>query len=62
MLIGSAVRYLASRNAVQTVYWRTRKDGAGNIRMVKHKKMCNFGPKGSKSVPAMTMKDLMLTI
>lgn len=45
MLIGSAVRYLAGRNAVQTVYWRTVKDSTGELRIVKHQKTCNFGPK-----------------
>lgn len=46
MLIGSAVRYLAGRNAVQTVYWRTVKDHtSGELRIVKHQKICNFGPK-----------------
>lgn len=46
MLIGSAVRYLAGRNAVQTVYWRTIKDHtSGELRIVKHQKICNFGPK-----------------
>lgn len=46
MLIGSAVRYLAGRNAVQTVYWRTVKDRiTGDVRIVKRSKICNFGPK-----------------
>lgn len=45
MLVGQAVRILAGRNAVQTVYWRTIKDQAGEVRIVKHKKTCNFGPK-----------------
>lgn len=46
MLVGSAVRYLAGRNAVQTVYWRTVKDvHTGETRMVKLQKICNFGQK-----------------
>lgn len=46
MLIGSAIRYLAGRNAVQTVYWRTIKDHtSGELRIVKYQKICNFGPK-----------------
>lgn len=48
MLIGSAVRYLAGRNAVQTTYWRTIKDHAsGELRIVKHQKICNFGHKAA---------------
>lgn len=43
MLIGSAVRYLAGRNAVQTTYWRTVKDNvSGDVRIVKHQKICSF--------------------
>lgn len=57
MLLRSAIRYLASRNAVQTVYWRTTKDSTGNVRLVKHNKMCNFGPKDDKVVPTWTTKE-----
>lgn len=47
MLIGTAVRYLAGRNAVQTTYWRTVKDHAsGDVRIVKHSKICSFKSKG----------------
>lgn len=60
MLIGSAIRYLASRNAVQTVYWRTTKDSAGGVRMVKHKKLCNFGPKNDKFNPTLPIKEFGL--
>lgn len=56
MLVGSAIRYLASRNAVQTVYWRTGKDSAGSIRLVKHKKNCNFGPKDDRVIPTVPIK------
>lgn len=59
MLIGSAIRYLAGRNAVQTVYWRTTKDTAGNIRLVKHNKLCNFGPKDDKIVPTVSIKEIV---
>lgn len=46
MLIGSAVRYLSGRNAVQTTYWRTIKDHvSGEVRIVKHQKICSFKPK-----------------
>lgn len=46
MLIGTSVRYLAGRKAVQTVYWRTVKDHAsGELRIIKHQKICSFAPK-----------------
>lgn len=46
MLIGTAVRFLTGRNAAITVYWRTIKDPeTGELRIVKHKKICNFGAK-----------------
>lgn len=46
MLIGTAVRYLPARHAVQTTYWRTIKDQiSGELRIVKHQKICSFGPK-----------------
>lgn len=45
MLIGSSIRYLAGRKAV-TTYWRTTKDHAsGELRIIKHQKICNFTPK-----------------
>ncbi|XP_017462087.1 PREDICTED: uncharacterized protein LOC108381359 [Rhagoletis zephyria] len=40
-LVGATTRYIAGRNAMQTVYWRT--SGAGpNGRMVKIHKNCEF--------------------
>lgn len=46
MLVGSAVRYLSGRNAVQTIYWRKVKDNAsGGFKMVKHIKNFNLGSK-----------------
>lgn len=46
MLIGTAVRYMPWRNSVQTVYYRTIKDQiSGELRIVKHQKICSFGPK-----------------
>lgn len=50
MLVGSAVRYLASRNAVQTTYWRTIKDISGETRMVKLQKVCAFRPKSDGKI------------
>ncbi|XP_037908561.1 uncharacterized protein LOC119650110 [Hermetia illucens] len=41
MLVGSATRLISGRNAVQTVYWRVKKDGA-TTRLVKSNKTCTF--------------------
>lgn len=38
-LLGAATRYIASRNAVQTVYWRSSSDS----KFVKVSKTFNFG-------------------
>ncbi|CAG9769633.1 unnamed protein product [Ceutorhynchus assimilis] len=40
-LIGTATRYIAGRNAVQTVYWKTC--GTDNQKLLKLSKTCNFG-------------------
>ncbi|XP_053955712.1 uncharacterized protein LOC128861537 [Anastrepha ludens] len=39
-LVGATTRYIAGRNAVQTVYWRT--SPGPNGRMVKIHKYCEF--------------------
>ncbi|EDW80140.1 uncharacterized protein [Drosophila tropicalis] len=39
-LISSTSRYIAGRNAVQTVYWRT--SAGPNPRMMKTNKFCEF--------------------
>ncbi|EDX09806.1 uncharacterized protein LOC27206287 [Drosophila simulans] len=39
-LIGATTRYIAGRNAVQTVYWRT--SAGPNPRMLKTNKLQNF--------------------
>lgn len=53
-LIGSATRYIAGRNAVQTVYWRkTGEDGKG---LMKTTKMTFFGKnEGANKVDAADM-------
>lgn len=52
-LIGSATRYLAGRNAVQTVYWRKSEEGKG---LVKTTKMTFFGKnEGANKVDAADM-------
>ncbi|XP_030380094.1 uncharacterized protein LOC115628231 [Scaptodrosophila lebanonensis] len=39
-LVGATSRYIAGRNAVQTVYWRT--SSGPNPRMLKTNKTCEF--------------------
>ncbi|EDV41115.1 uncharacterized protein Dana_GF10856 [Drosophila ananassae] len=39
-LVGATSRFIAGRNAVQTVYWRT--SAGPNPRMVKTNKFCEF--------------------
>uniref|UniRef100_A0A1L8EB72 Uncharacterized protein n=1 Tax=Haematobia irritans TaxID=7368 RepID=A0A1L8EB72_HAEIR len=39
-LVGSSIRYIAGRNAIQTSYWRKT---SGN-RLVKHTRTCEFDP------------------
>ncbi|GLG97311.1 uncharacterized protein GBIM_04093 [Gryllus bimaculatus] len=41
MLIGQVTRYIAGRSAVQTVYWRTGKNGSQKL--VKTGRILNFG-------------------
>ncbi|XP_017778480.1 PREDICTED: uncharacterized protein LOC108564085 [Nicrophorus vespilloides] len=44
-LVGAATRYIAGRNAVQTVYWRESKDS--NKKMLKLSKNFNLGRSSS---------------
>ncbi|KAM8710853.1 hypothetical protein ACLKA7_017477 [Drosophila subpalustris] len=39
-LVGATSRYIAGRNAVQTVYWRT--SAGPNSRLLKTNKTCEF--------------------
>ncbi|XP_037934631.1 uncharacterized protein LOC119668984 [Teleopsis dalmanni] len=39
-LVGATTRYIAGRNAMQTVYWRT--SSATNGKMLKYNKTCEF--------------------
>ncbi|EDV95794.1 uncharacterized protein LOC6557167 [Drosophila grimshawi] len=39
-LVGATSRFIAGRNAVQTVYWRT--SSGPNPRMLKTKRTCEF--------------------
>lgn len=41
MLFATVTRFIASRNAVKTVYWRTIEEG-DSVRMVKHTKTINI--------------------
>ncbi|XP_076268081.1 uncharacterized protein LOC143201113 [Rhynchophorus ferrugineus] len=40
-LVGSATRYIAGRNAVQTVYWKS--STSNQNKLLKLSKTCNFG-------------------
>lgn len=48
MIFATASRYMASRNAVQMVYWRSVEDASG-VRMVKHSKLVLFKGKTNSS-------------
>lgn len=41
MLFATVTRFIASRNAVKTIYWRTIEEG-DSVRIVKHTKTINF--------------------
>jgi hypothetical protein len=58
MLIGSTSRYIAGRNAVQTVYWRITSDERGG-KMFKHGRVFFFSEKSSadRYPPAHCEKD-----
>lgn len=44
MIFATVTRFIASRKAVKTIYWRTIEDGDG-VRIVKHSKTMNVeGP------------------
>ncbi|KAB0790455.1 hypothetical protein PPYR_15144 [Photinus pyralis] len=48
-LVGAATRYIAGRNAVQTVYWRT--SDTPNCKMLKVSKTFNFGSARNNGTP-----------
>lgn len=41
MIFATVTRFIATRNAVKTIYWRTIEEG-GSVRMVKHTKTLNI--------------------
>lgn len=41
MIFATVTRFIASRNAVKTIYWRTVEDG-DSVRLVKHTKIINI--------------------
>ncbi len=47
MIFATVTRFIASRKAVQTIYWRTVEDGE-SVRLVKHTKMINFAAPGTQ--------------
>jgi hypothetical protein len=60
MLIGSTSRYIAGRNAVQTVYWRTTSDEQG-AKMFKHGRVFFVSEKSAagKQPPARCSEDYL---
>lgn len=54
-LIGAASRYIAGRNAIQTVYWRTTQNG-DHSKLVKVSKTCSFGNKTNQKTPPSHIK------
>lgn len=61
MLIGGAIRYVAGKQAVRTVYWRT----ANNGRLLKTAKTCMFqgppkpAPSSTSAFPATSSLDAL---
>lgn len=47
MIFATVTRFIASRKAIKTVYWRTIEDG-DTVRMVKHTKTINIEAPGTQ--------------
>lgn len=47
MIFATVTRFIASRKAIKTVYWRTIEDGE-SVRMVKHTKTINIEAPGTQ--------------
>lgn len=47
MIFATVTRFIASRKAIKTVYWRTIQDGE-SVRMVKHTKTINIEAPGTQ--------------
>lgn len=50
-LVGAATRYIAGRNAVQTVYWRTKESSEAPTKMVKVSKTFTFAKVADRQMP-----------
>lgn len=57
MIFATASRYVARRNAIVKVYWRSVEDANG-VRMVKHSKRCQFTD-GDTQLPADRLAELL---
>lgn len=55
-MLFSATRYIAGRNAIQTIYWLAAKD-SGDIKFLKYNRTCVFEKKknGQKNVDEVYM-------
>lgn len=58
-LVGAATRYIAGRNAVQTVYWRTRDNGEAttSTKMMKLSKTFTFAKVADQTPPSYVKKE-----
>lgn len=61
-LVGAATRYIAGRNAVQTVYWRTRDSSDSSAKMVKVSKTFAFAKVADQSPPNYVKKEQKLWV
>ncbi|XP_030751731.1 uncharacterized protein LOC115879179 [Sitophilus oryzae] len=57
ILLGSATRYIAGRNAVQTVYWKSTP--GHQQRFLKLAKTCNFGKAPSPPLKCVAVSDTL---
>lgn len=51
VLVGAATRYIAGRNAVQTVYWRTKESSDTPTKMLKVSKTFTFAKSANQQPP-----------
>ncbi|KAK4882352.1 hypothetical protein RN001_005671 [Aquatica leii] len=58
-LVGAATRYIAGRNSIQTVYWRT--SDAPNSKMFKVSKTFNFGSSKNQEPPPLQVQHEKIT-
>lgn len=61
-LVGAATRYIAGRNAVQTVYWRTKDSSDPSAKMVKVSKTITFAKVANQSMPKSVKREQRLMV